>query len=679
MGLNTQIIEAESKQRFYPSVDINLRPMKVGLLARTSSEKQEHEQSIDIQLDACERYFIRELAQKGATLVDRFVDPSYSLEFKDPNAGVWRLMRAIVAGEINTILTFDLNRLLRSKDKVLVEEIRRTLQDFKVITVGPMAGYKVWENKDDLPNSITSLLPAHDKTERCNTLAIKRSDNAETGKRYRSAAPGFGYRLVVNPSKLAKATPERYKYVVDEIEAKVVKDIYLLFAGRDPEFLSIPPELRFARRTLSTIKQILVHNEVIHGPLRAGYVEHVTQLWQEGFKQRRPQMKWRTTSLSYILANRKYTGELVVVFDMDNHFAGSQLEDLNIRPNRRKKFTVSEHDGRQVRRYLKSEDVPLKVISIPVPAIIDEELFLEVQSRRKKLKSKSKAKSGGDYWYSNVAVCSVCNGPLKLFVKKPSGSEATTYLRCKSGHQSLLFDEAVDAAISSITSSLTSTYLGGLLKALDKQKKLAPKNQPNVSDIKVARIEKDIADLQAELLRYREDYKNRELSAKSYELFSTETEQKIAAKNAELEKAKNGMQEKDNSADLRKRVATIEMLKSDLESGHLKAILGNPGTRNQTLFKKQFMEIISKYIKEIKFSTQNLTDEVVLRTYLNDSNAIQNMIQSRILSLPKLSEITGVSIHKLRQKFWSEHKGKLKQYSQLIAEIVFIFEQNDAN
>ncbi|RYZ92464.1 MAG: hypothetical protein EOP06_04180 [Proteobacteria bacterium] len=649
--------------RHYPKVDPETRQKKIAVYARTSSVKQENEKSIDAQVEACTR-FAEELARaEGCSIVETFIDPSYSLEYKDPKAGIWRMIEAIKLGKVNTVIVYDQTRFLRSQDQTLVTEIRLVFQDFKIVTISPSNNRKTWLRSENLPNLVISALPSEDKNKFLTTVIQKRMDNARQFGRYRSTCPAYGYRLHVNPSKKMKRTKEAYTYVPDQTEALVVRDIFLLFCDREPEFLKVPDEYRFGRRTVSMIQKILVYNEVIHGSLRADYINHVGALWAEGFGTQGPKEKWNVSGIRYILSNRTYTGKLFLVFDMENKFAGSELQDLNIRVNRKRSIKYGE-DGRTQKRHMKNEEIPLQHTEIELPMIVDEDLFLAAQVKRKAVKQSPGGKHS-DKWHVGTVFCSSCGGPLKISTKKARNLPPVSYLRCLKGHESYRYDELVDVVVETVAQKLKTNSLDRMLKELEAAKSDAPK-VARFTDSKLSKVRKELEALESEKARYDRDYKNGDLPARRYSEMADKVETSIEHKRLEL----LGAEEKDEQS------SVSQMLRQKVDLiNRLKALLVNKTYIERIMQNKQiFLDFIAPYLRKVSFSTVMVTDEEILRAYAADKRKIQDMIERNLLTIPKLSEVTGVSMYHLRQTFWAKQRGRSKERSILEANVRLTFE-----
>jgi DNA invertase Pin-like site-specific DNA recombinase len=232
-------------------------PDRVAAYIRWSTEEQAEGTTLEVQRDACRHYMLSQRWQCREELI--FVDDGYSGGSLE-RPGLDRLRAAVRAGEVSCVVVYKLDRLSRS------------VLDTVSLVLGEWDGLCYVKSTREPVDTTTPagkmffyMLASYAEWERSvirdRTMAGK-AKRAQQGRNPGFTAP-FGFRRGAAPGELA----------VDEAEAAIVRRIYR-------EFL--------AGRTLRQIAAGLDQDRI----------------------RPRSAARWRTTTLSQMLANPIYAGTL---------------------------------------------------------------------------------------------------------------------------------------------------------------------------------------------------------------------------------------------------------------------------------------------------------------------------------------------------------------------------------
>lgn len=183
--------------------------MKCVIYVRVSTEEQaKHGYSISAQIEKLEAYCI----SQGWRIVERFVDDGYSA--KDLNRPQFAtMMETIEQGNIDVLLVYRLDRLTRSVLDLyeILNVLDRNDCKFKSAT-------EVYDTTSAMGRLFITLVAAIAQWERENTAERVRLGMEKKTKlgEWSGGTPPYGYKIVAE------------KLIIDEDEAKVVKEIFRL-------------------------------------------------------------------------------------------------------------------------------------------------------------------------------------------------------------------------------------------------------------------------------------------------------------------------------------------------------------------------------------------------------------------------------------------------------------------
>lgn len=318
------------------------------IYARVSSERQKEEQTINSQIEA-----IKEYAQTGGyTVLPEWIfkDEGYSGAILQ-RPGLERLRDLAVEGEIETILIFSPDRLSRkyAYQVLLIEEFSRSGVEL-VFLKPPQATTP----EEELLLQFQGMIAEYERAQI--------SERSRRGKRHRakngsvnvlSGAP-YGFRYIKKSE-----TSDAYYNVIEE-EAEIVREIYQWYTE---ESLSIG---EIARR-LST----------------------------KGIPTRRGKLRWDRSTVWGMLRNPAYKGTAC--------FGKTEKAE-------RKKVTrpLRKRGGFSPRCSCSRERPKQEWIKIPVPAIINEEIFALAEERLERNKRFSPRHTKEYTALQGLLVCSLC-------------------------------------------------------------------------------------------------------------------------------------------------------------------------------------------------------------------------------------------------------------------------------
>jgi site-specific DNA recombinase len=346
------------------------------LYARVSSEKQAQENTIASQVEALKSRIIAD----DLPLLDehQFIDNGYSGS-NIVRPALEKLRDQVAAGVIDKIYIHSPDRLSRkyAYQMILIEEFEKYGADVIFLN---------FQKSNENPESqlLLQMQGMIAEYERSKILERHRRGKIHAAKRgsinVLSVAP-YGYRYIDKHTGLGEASFE----IIDE-EAGIVRKMFNLI-GKD-------------RLTIGAVIRLLKEDKI---PTRKG------------------KMLWDRSTIWYMLKNPAYKGEAV----FGRRKIGARLPFIRPRKD------SSEYPKNHSSRYAVDKE---NWIYIPVPAIIDENLFNTVQEQLEENKKRARAyKPGEIYLLQGLLVCKYCGRAycggrsIKRYAKKET---THLYYRC---------------------------------------------------------------------------------------------------------------------------------------------------------------------------------------------------------------------------------------------------------
>jgi transposase-like protein len=345
---------------------------KVAILCRVSSTKQEKDGTIENQRFTCQELYKKYFQGVEHVFVGEFSDEAYNLEAKEESRNFWRLMRAIQAGEVNTVITVNMDRVFRGKSKKLNGEISDifTLASLQLITTSQRKQYDPTDITGRMVDGFLQELGPGAKLEMTVKLQSARRLALTEDEKWRLSIVPFGYRVKV----LGSGKNKSYLYSVDEEEAEIVRDIFRLYVGDKTQALptsEIPGPLG-----LKKIAHLLNNLKVD----KSSWIASIPEGHKAG-------NSWLAPTLNRMIRNTMYNGKMVVMFGETKPGSAFKADAL--------------------------------VQKIDVPVIVDDDLFGRVQKMREAKASQcyDVMQTGAQYknWLHRKIKCPSCGNLLRGF------------------------------------------------------------------------------------------------------------------------------------------------------------------------------------------------------------------------------------------------------------------------
>ncbi|RYZ83685.1 MAG: recombinase family protein [Proteobacteria bacterium] len=170
---------------------------KVALLARVSSLKQEKDGTIENQRQTCRELYERFFSSENHIFVGEFADEAYNLESKDEKRNFWKLMKAVQKGEVNTIITVNIDRIFRGATKQLNGEISDifTHAKLELITTSQRKKYDPTDITSRMVDGFLQELGPTAKLEMVSKLQTARRRHLVENEKWKLGIVPFGYRI----------------------------------------------------------------------------------------------------------------------------------------------------------------------------------------------------------------------------------------------------------------------------------------------------------------------------------------------------------------------------------------------------------------------------------------------------------------------------------------------------
>ena len=305
--------------------------------------------------------------EHGMTVAEVFTDDFTGTKMDRP--GLDALRDLLARDSIGAVIVFDLDRLARKAiyQMLLEEEFRK-------------AGARTYYVRGDYDDSDEGRLQKQIRAAIAEFERAKILERSKRGLRGKArsgyvvvgARPPYGYRL--------RSEPHKAWLVVDEDEARVVRLIFRWYVYGDGE--NGPLSIRAIARKLTEL----------HIPTRGDKAEHV---WKS-----KPRCVWQPAVVAKILRNETYTGVW--------HY-------------NKWDFT---HGRKQKRRSTE------EWIAVPVPAIIERDLWEAAQKRLALNKRFAPRNTRWPYLLQHRLTCLACGYAVSPFTKVRPNGHATSYYRC---------------------------------------------------------------------------------------------------------------------------------------------------------------------------------------------------------------------------------------------------------
>jgi site-specific DNA recombinase len=348
----------------------------MALYARVSSEQQAQAQTIQSQLSA-----LRERIKSDGGVLNseyEFIDNGYSGSTLVRPA-LEQLRDAVAFGEVERVYVYAPDRLARkyAYQVMLVDEFQRT--GVELVFLNREMGKSP---EDDLLLQMQGMIAEYERAQMLERSRRGKRHKAQQGSvNVLSGAP-FGYRYITVVEGGGEA-----RYEVVEEQAEVVREIFNL-VGRK-------------RLSIADVKRHLEEKEI---PSPKG------KSW------------WDRTTIWGILKNPAYQGQA----------AFGKTRTGKLRPRLREQRGQSKQPRKARSSYsVKSEEW----LSIPVPSIVEKELFSVVQSQLEENRQRSRqGQRGAKYLLQGLLVCECCGYAYYGKALSPSARKGNprnyAYYRC---------------------------------------------------------------------------------------------------------------------------------------------------------------------------------------------------------------------------------------------------------
>lgn len=300
-----------------------MNPTKlIAIYGRVSTSNQENEGTIDTQLSA-----VNQFAQKnGYEIVKQYIDNGWSGDTlarpaldemrEDAKKKMWE-----------AVLIYDPDRLARrySYQELVMDQLKEAGVDVLFVTV-PEAK----NDEDKIMYGMRGLFAQYERMKITERFRLGKVRKAREGHVITTEAP-YGYTFILKKGKRGDPDFKQGHYVINEIEARVVKSIFS-WVGNDG-------------LTLRTVVRKLQGLEISPRKSKRGL--------------------WSTSTMSKLLRNRTYIGE--------GHY-GASYAVVPLNPLKKDTYKKIKKTSRR----MKPES---EWIIIPTPKIIDKDLFNRVAEK----------------------------------------------------------------------------------------------------------------------------------------------------------------------------------------------------------------------------------------------------------------------------------------------------------
>jgi site-specific DNA recombinase len=318
----------------------------IATYSRVSENPDEEERTIKNQLMT----FAEQAEKNNWQIVQEYKDDDWSGDILErPSLDRLRLDAKNKNRAWEAVLIYDPDRLARrySYQELVMDELREAGVEIMFVTVSAPKN-----SEDKILHGVRGLFAEYERAKITERFRLGKLRKVKEGHVLTTEAP-YGYRYIRNN----KETKKHGYYVIEEEEAKVVKMIFSWVANDG--------------LTLRTI---------------------VRKLQEMGITPRKSKRGvWSTSTLSHLLRHRAYVGE--------THW-GSSYAVVPEKPRNHEKYKKMKKSSRRIRP-------EQEWITIPVPAIIEPELFKKAGQQLKTNFALCQRNKKNEYLLSGVVEC-VC-------------------------------------------------------------------------------------------------------------------------------------------------------------------------------------------------------------------------------------------------------------------------------
>jgi len=313
---------------------------------RVSTSNQENEGTIETQISA-----VKEFAQKsGYTIIQEYQDNGWSgdtLERPDLD----QLRMDAKKKNWDAVLIYDPDRLARrgAWQEVVIEELKELEIDVLFVTVP-----KPKTDEDIIMNKMRGVFAEYERMKIKERFRLGKVRKAKEGHIITSEAP-YGFTFIVKKGKRGDPDFLQGHYVINEIEAEVVRNLFSWVADDG--------------LTLRAIVRKLQQLEIRPRKSARGL--------------------WSTSTLSTLLRNKSYIGE--------GHY-GASYAIVPSNPTKKEGYKKVKKTSRK----MKPES---EWIKIPVIKLIDEDLFNRTGARLKSNFLRSARNTKNEYLFTGQIWC----------------------------------------------------------------------------------------------------------------------------------------------------------------------------------------------------------------------------------------------------------------------------------
>ncbi len=289
------------------------KPIKlIATYARVSTSNQEEQQTIQNQLVAMREY----ASKNNYTIVEEYIDDGWSGDIL-ARPELDRLRQDVKNKVWEGVLIYDPDRLARrySYQELVMDELKEAGIEVMFITVTAPKN-----SEDKILHGVRGLFAEYERTKIAERFRLGKLRKVKAGHVLTTEAP-YGYRYIRNNKE---AKQDGY-YVIEEDEAKVVKMLFVWVANDG--------------LTLRTIVRKLQELKISPRKSKRGV--------------------WSTSTLSHLLRHRVYIGE--------THWGSSYA----VVPEK----TTNHEKYKKIKKSSRRKRPQEEWITIPVPAIIEPDLF----------------------------------------------------------------------------------------------------------------------------------------------------------------------------------------------------------------------------------------------------------------------------------------------------------------
>jgi site-specific DNA recombinase len=371
------------------SLSLHHEQKTAAIYARVSSDEQAKGYSLPTQIEACEQYAV----QKGYRLLETYKDDYTGASLDRP--GLDELRKLLTAKKVDIVIVYDVDRLARkSVYQMLLEE--------EFAKQGALVEYVngQYENSDEgrLQKQIKGAIAEYEKAKILERSKRGKRGKAKNGYVNVGARSPYGYKV--------KSEAHKQWLLVDEEEEAIVRLIFKLYTEGDQ---GIPRATRGKKDDERwSLREIALYLTRLGVPTRGDKVRHVAK--------KSAKCVWTSGMIRHVLTNETYLGMW--------HYGKTQVISDGKESTRKAKSKTGL--GKQVPRPRE------EWIAVPVPSIVDAEIFRKAQDR---LESNKKAIIGRpvkyDYLLNKRLRCIKCGYAMRPQTRR----EGQRYYHCNGSRQ----------------------------------------------------------------------------------------------------------------------------------------------------------------------------------------------------------------------------------------------------